>query len=1051
MKADATYIAGMGGSKLQWLCICSLLINLCFWQSLAIEYNTKAGPVEGKLNVHLVPHTHDDVGWLKTVDQYYVGSNSSIQAAAVEYILDSFINALQEDPNRKFIYVEMAFFKRWWRQQSEEKREIVRRLVESGQLEFINGGWCMHDEASTYYVDMIDQTTLGHRFIKKEFGKVPRVGWQIDPFGHSAVQGYLLSAEVGFEALFFARADYQDIAKRREDRTMEMIWRGSKSLGSSAQVFTGILAHHYDPPSEFRYDIKTTETTIQDDPFLYDYNVEQQIDRFVQLAEEQAKQFRTNHIMWTMGEDFAYENANTWFKQMDKLIHYANKNGRVNVFYSTPTIYTTEKYAANESWPLKTDDFFPYADCEHCYWTGYFTSRPALKGYVRKLSGVLQATRQLEFLVGRNEGKPNTDSLEEAMAILQHHDGVSGTERQHVADDYAVRLSRASIEAEDVMKSALVYLMSGNQNCEDTISTVVKTNAKRHKAYLLEEMDSPNTSQYIRKGIELEQCSLMNISYCPKSESELGVGKSLVVVIYNPLGWIRQEFVKIPVSSSALEVLDSDGGEVEVQFVPIDPASRRVRDYYAASFTETSVQAGSLFNLYFEVSVPALGYSVYFIKATKSETSWTSKRPQDFNGDIILDSTEMRMVFSNSTGLLKQIRYHEHEVSLPVEQSFCWYNGSDGNTGEKKIQASGAYVFRPNSSSCFPLGGSSDQAIQSVIHGDIVSEVHQQFSPWVSQVVRLYKNAEDAEIDFLVGPIPVDDNLGKEIVVRFMTNLSSNGEFFTDSNGRDFLKRIRNYRKDWDLDIHEEIAGNYYPLNLGIYLKDNKTEFSLLVDRPLGGSSIFDGELELMLHRRLLHDDGRGVGEALNETVCINGTNSCEGLTVQGKLYLSVKPAEEAPEWRRTKGLKAALPLQILFATIDEDEVNQINTPQYSAMVAGYELPPNIAIITLQELEDQHTLLRLAHLYEVGESDKFSSIARVDLQSLFSRRKIKEIVELNLSAVQNKSEMKSLDWQVEGEENIFIKPSKRNKIKDEEYIIELAPMEIRTFQLEFHD
>ena len=31
--------------------------------------------------------------------------------------------------------------------------------------------------------------------------------------------------------------------------------------------------------------------------------------------------------------------------------------------------------------------------------------------------------------------------IDEAMGIVQHHDAVSGTERQQVTDDYALRLS----------------------------------------------------------------------------------------------------------------------------------------------------------------------------------------------------------------------------------------------------------------------------------------------------------------------------------------------------------------------------------------------------------------------------------------------------------------------------------------------------------------------------------------------------------------------------------------------------------------------------------
>ncbi len=55
----------------------------------------------------------------------------------------------------------------------------------------------MHDEAAAHYVGMVDQTHLGHAFLRKEFGEdaLPRVAWQIDPFGHSATQASLLGAQ----------------------------------------------------------------------------------------------------------------------------------------------------------------------------------------------------------------------------------------------------------------------------------------------------------------------------------------------------------------------------------------------------------------------------------------------------------------------------------------------------------------------------------------------------------------------------------------------------------------------------------------------------------------------------------------------------------------------------------------------------------------------------------------------------------------------------------------------------------------------------------------
>ena len=45
-----------------------------------------------------------------------------------------------------------------------------------------------------------------------------------------------------------------------------------------------------------------------------------QLQRFIKYLDEQVKYFRTNNIILTMGGDFTYQDANVYYKNLDKLI-----------------------------------------------------------------------------------------------------------------------------------------------------------------------------------------------------------------------------------------------------------------------------------------------------------------------------------------------------------------------------------------------------------------------------------------------------------------------------------------------------------------------------------------------------------------------------------------------------------------------------------------------------------------------------------------------------------------------------------------------------------
>jgi len=951
-----------------------------------------------KLNVHLVSHTHDDVGWLKTVDQYYYGANNSIQHAGVQYILDSVVSSLVQNKERKFIYVEIAFFKRWWDQQNDEMKNTVKSLVKGKQLEFVNGGWCMNDEATTHYNAIIDQMTLGLRFINETFGPEarPTVAWHIDPFGHSAEQASLFSM-MSFDGFFFGRIDEEDKQKRLKEKRMEMVWRGSRNFEALTQIFTGELYNGYNPPGGFCFDEFCSDQPIMDDQRLFDVNVKERVNAFVAEVCDQATHFKTNNVILTMGSDFMYENANLWYKNLDKLIKYVNEDGRVHVFYSTPSIYLKALYDAGQVWGVKTDDFFPYAHCAHCYWTGFYTSRPTLKGYVRQNNNLLQVCKQMEAIDGQFLGNPSSLKLRLAMGVSQHHDAVSGTEKQHVTYDYEKRLS------------------IGASICQSLMSKFMGGRSLVHGGGTAEPL-------------KFTFCNLLNVSVCPITEK----GTSFAVNMYNGIGRPRSSYVKFPVSFTNLEVFSADGSILESQIVPVSKETAAVR----------GGRGSAGYELIFKFDAPGLGFNTSFVQKQNSAKLHFSKVTPllDYEKAVgFIENEIYRLDFDAMSGRLSRILRKDIGLSLDIDQQFFWYNASSGNSESR--QTSGAYIFRPNKTKPYQICPNNIAKLEFV-KGKLVQEARQKFGPIVSQVIRLRAGEPFAEFEYTVGPIPVEDGLGKEVVTKFDSKMKTNKLFYTDANGREIKERIRNYRKTWDYKVTEPVSGNYYPVNSRIFIKDSSAQLTVMTDRSHGGTSIQDGSLELMLHRRLLHDDFLGVGEALNEP----GLDG-KGLIVRGIQRVLLSRPDEAAKLHRSLGEKILISPLVSFTNREGSLKDWLKKykPSYTALERA--LPSNVHLLTMETIAEKRILMRFEHIFAKNEDTSLSKPATILLNGLFAEFEVTDFIELNLAANQFAAEKRPLHWKTDS----FTSGRQENKCIQRvgsKLVVVIGPMQICTFECE---
>jgi len=527
---------------------------------------------------------------------------------------------------------------------------------------------------------------------------------------------------------------------------------------------------------------------------------------------------------------------------------------------------------------------------------------------------------------------------------------------------------------------------------------------------------------------------------------------------------------------------------------------------------EAALANGASHVLVFEARVPALGFATFTASRAACRSNCASlsapaQHPPSLESGtsrtqtkFTVSSDTYSLDFDRATGLLVSLTNLKSGASTPLRMDMGWYNSSVGgcttygadvpaNLREDPCegQKSGAYIFRPNSSTVFYPGATAVPQL-TVVDGPIVTEVHQVFSEWATGVYRLYKRQPYVEVEWTVGPIPMDTpwikaseaaamQWGKEVVVRYASGLESNGTFYADSNGKEMVRREYNRRGPsypFPYKISEEVAGNYYPVNAMISVDDGTHELAVLIDTSVGGASLADGEVELMVHRRLQADDSRGVQEPLNETMCgcndINadpgkmgqhghegdGGCECAGLTMRGRHWLIFDSIVQSHLDRRVLGEALNFPATLAFAT----EPRSAGVPSFSALKAA--LPPSVKLVTITNnyaaFNGGKWLLRLAHLYQAGEHPTLSVPVEVDLSKVFGKAGLRLVAaeEVSLTANQGRDAMEASRFQWDTRtKNAGVAEQLESCAAFEERVpfkyplVTIRPMEVRTFLASF--
>uniref|UniRef100_A0A9J8AD31 Alpha-mannosidase n=1 Tax=Cyprinus carpio carpio TaxID=630221 RepID=A0A9J8AD31_CYPCA len=667
------------------------------------------------LQVFVVPHSHNDPGWLKTFDDYYRDQT--------QHILNNMVVKLHEDSRRKMIWSEISYFSKWWDGIDEQKRDAVKRLIESGQLEVATGGWVMPDEANAHYFALIDQLVEGHQWLERNLGVKPKTGWAVDPFGHSPTQAYLLR-QAGLSNMLIQRVHYSVKKHFASQKTLEFFWRQNWDQDSSSDILCHMMPFYsYDVPHTCgpdpkiccQFDFKRLPGGRISCPWrippqaITDNNIQERLPS----TYHNSTCFPVYRLCFSLQAQFG--TISDYFEALRK------STGMDPVGMNVGQL----------AFPVLSGDLFTYADRDDHYWSGYFTSRPFYKRLDRVLESHLRAAEVLYSLTlaniqkyGQPSDYPAVDNyklLTEArrnLGLFQHHDAIAGTGKDWVVVDYGTRLYHSILNVKRVIVSSAHWLV-----------------LKDKPAYY----HDPSNPFLQMDDVQPSQDNLWQ-----KNQA-------------------RTSMVTVYVTTPKVRVLDALGHVVRAQVSAVwNDASHAATD------------------LSFVAQAAPLGLSVYQLMEGMEPRTEAAKYM--FLQDGMKISVCCKVIHLGMTlkcpeniSCLQKMRLKEDDSEFLVKVEFAWY----GTTSNK--DKSGAYLFLPDKEAT--IYSPSQPPVVRVTKGPLFSEVTTTF-PHITQNLRLYNihGVEGQSVE-ICNTVDIRGEINREIAMRITSDLNSKDRFFTDLNG----------------------------------------------------------------------------------------------------------------------------------------------------------------------------------------------------------------------------------------------------------------------------